>query len=206
MAVQTVCCASFQADRTGGSASCQGSPHREVPASDKIAAQDGIHFRGKAGITLPAASNIIQRDTTVALHQRKHRRAKRGCFAYNRRSTGRSIISARNCISQSLAVMPPSTRTTETGTPSAAMAVKKVMCLIGHRFQRRADKVGRTGVPGNAIDGAACIRRPVRRAKPGQGWHHVDAIIAGYRAGHAFGFRRAVNELQPIPQPLDNRS
>ena len=84
MAFQTGRYASFRAGRAGVSASCQGSPYRKVPASDKITAHGGIHLRGKAGITLPAAGDIIQRDAAVALHQRQHRCSQRGCFAYNR--------------------------------------------------------------------------------------------------------------------------
>ena len=85
-----------------GSASGQGPPHRKVQPATRSRHAGWHHFQGKIGITLRPGV-IIQRDA-VALHPTS-------IAAVVSRTTGHleSIISARNCISQSLAVMPPST-------------------------------------------------------------------------------------------------
>ena len=45
---------------------------------------------------------------------------------------------------------------------------EQIVGLVGNGLQRRADEIGWAGVTRDPVDGAACMRRPMRRPKAGE--------------------------------------
>jgi hypothetical protein len=116
------------------------------------------------------------------------------------RSTGRPSRSARSCAIQSLALIPPSIRSSRQAAPSAAKAAARSWSGAPSPPARR----GRGG-PCRSRKLSPVIARahrpPVRRAEAGQRGHDHHPAAVGHRAGQRLGFRRV-----PTIRPSESRS
>ena len=87
-------------------------------------------------------------------------------------------MSAMNCMRNRFRVAPPSAWIVRSSTPARVLHhVEHVADLVGDRFQRRADDVVAVRVAGHADDRRPGVRRPVRRAQPGERRHEVHAAV-----------------------------
>ena len=80
---------------------------------------------------------------------------------------------------KSLAVMPPSTRSTVSargGGPVGAHRLDQVAGLVADRFERGAGELGGAGIAREAIERAARLRVPIRRAEADEGRHEIDLL------------------------------
>ena len=90
---------------------------------------------------------------------------------------------------QSLATMPPSTRSTDLAAlagPVAAHRLQQIACLVADGLQRGARELGRTGAARQAEQRAARLGLPVGRAEADEGRHEIDVLpgigLGGQRA------------------------
>ena len=81
-------------------------------------------------------------------------------------------------------------------------AVDDVARLVGHGFESGADDMRLSRAACQADHQAARIHVPVRRAQAGERRHEIDAAGVWHAGGQGFAFRRAVDDLQLVPQPL----
>ena len=108
-------------------------------------------------------------------------------------------------MASSLAVMPPSTRSTVPAAlrPVGAHRLEQIAGLVADRFERRAGEFGGAGIAGQPENRAARLRIPIGRAEPDEGRHQIDLLG---RIGCAPRARRlsddAAISLQPVAQPL----
>ena len=84
--------------------------------------------------------------------------------------------------------------------------VQDVAALVGDGFQRGPDNVLAVAAAGQPHDGAAGVHVPVGGAKPGKGRHNVDAAVILQPAGEVLAVRGLLDQVQFIPDPLDDRA
>ncbi len=84
--------------------------------------------------------------------------------------------------------------------------LEHVAGLVGHRVDRRAGDVLDPRVAGQAEDGAARMRIPVRRAEADERRHQVDAAGIGHRLHQPLDVGRGGDGAQPVAQPLHGRA
>jgi len=102
--------------RIGGARRCQHPLHGALPPHVALFALGGRHLRGEAALCPPSRSG--RRGLGIDPSHQPRDDAGRSTFA--------GKISARNCIVQSLAAIPPSTRTASIVVPaSAAIALSR---------------------------------------------------------------------------------
>ena len=106
----------------------------------------------------------------------------------------------------SLAVMPPSTRSTVVGAgrrPVGAHRLEQVAGLVADRFERGARDLGRRRIAGQAEDRAARLRVPIGRAEADEGRHQIDLLgRIGARARARRSPPPCAMMLQAVAQPL----
>ena len=105
---------------------------------------------------------------------------------------------------QSLATMPPSTRSTDLAArrPVAAHGLQQVAGLVADGLQRGAGDLLGAGGAREPEQGAAGFGLPIGRAEADEGRHEVDVLL-GIRLGRqrpAFG--RRGDDLEAVAQPL----
>ena len=82
--------------------------------------------------------------------------------------------------------------------PAVALhRVEQVGHLEGDAFERRAGDVAARGAAGDADDGAARVRVPVRRAQAGERRHEIHAAVVGHRCRQRFDFGGGADEPRP---------
>ena len=110
----------------------------------------------------------------------------------------------------SLAVMPPSTRSTVRGAgggrPVGAHRVQEVAGLVADRFERRAGELGRRRLAGEPEHRAARLRIPPGRAETDEGRHEIDLLGRIGGGGERVHVGRARDHLEPVAQPLHRRA
>ena len=77
------------------------------------------------------------------------------------------------------------------------------MGLEGDRLQRGAGEVRGGGVKGQAVDGGAGVRVPVRRAHADKGRNQGDAMAVGNPARQAVGVGGVDDDAEAVAQPRD---
>ena len=82
----------------------------------------------------------------------------------------------------------------------------QVGALVGDGFLCRADDVVLGGAAGNAQNGTPGIHIPVGRAQTGKGRHDVHAAVVRHLLGIVLGIAAVLNEVHPVPDPLDDRT
>ena len=81
-----------------------------------------------------------------------------------------------------------------------------VQRLVGDTVERSARDVGRRGPARHAEQRAAGARIPVRCAESGEGRHQIDAVAMRHRACQLLDFRGALDDAEPVAQPLHDRA
>ena len=95
------------------------------------------------------------------------------------------------------------------GERHAGVGVHGVDDLAGlerRRLEHRAGQVTLVHVPGEADDGAARVRTPVRREQAGERGHEVGAAVVLHRAGVFLDLGRAGDHAEVVAQPLHQRT
>ena len=88
----------------------------------------------------------------------------------------------------------------------AAHGLDQIDGLQRDRIERGARDVGACSAARQAHQRAARVGVPVRCAEPGEGRHQHHAAAVGYRRGQRFDFARALDDAQPVAQPLHQRT
>ena len=121
-------------------------------------------------------------------------------------TTGTPSMSAWNCMSQPLAVAPPSARSSSSGMPErGVLSPHGVDRLVGDRLQRGAGQVCASRAAREPDDRSARVRVPVRGAQTGEGGHEVDAVVGVERGGQLLGLGGSLDHAEAVAQPLDRR-
>ncbi len=96
-------------------------------------------------------------------------------------TTGRPRASAMIWVQAGELSRPPPEATTSAGTPRPSNARARINLAKAQRngFQRRVDDMERLGGEGEAGDGAAQIRAPIRRTLAREEWQKVQAVAPG---------------------------
>ena len=109
---------------------------------------------------------------------------------------------------QSLATMPPSTRSTDLACrrPVAAHGLEQVARLVADGLQRRARELVGAGGARQAEQRAARVGLPVGRAEADEGRHQIDVLRRIGRGGERAALRRRGDDAQAVAQPLHRRA
>src|SRR5215813_3176921 len=140
----------------------QRASNRITPAGILALPRFEIHARLEATVELPLRGKPLEIGTDTGGPSRQVGRAERGCFHDDRPIDGTSKnisdILHRNVAHGHPAVDTQHRRRGLGGRPVGMHGFEKIARLIGNCFQRRAGKIGRTGVAAQAKDGAARLR------------------------------------------------
>src|SRR5690606_24730058 len=90
--------------------------------------------------------------------------------------------------------------------PIPAHGVDEIACLIADRFQRGPGKLVRSRIAGQAEQGSAGVRVPVRCSQAGEGGDEIYILVGVSRSGHHAGLVGPLQDLEPVPQPLHRRA
>ena len=82
----------------------------------------------------------------------------------------------------------------------------QVGALVGNGFLGCADDVVLGGAAGDAQNGTPGIHIPIRCAQTGKGGHDVHAAVVRHLLGVVLGIAAVLNEVHPVPDPLDDRA
>ena len=82
----------------------------------------------------------------------------------------------------------------------------QVGALVGDGFFCRADDVVLGGAAGDAQNGTPGVHIPVGCAQTGKGGHDVHAAVVRHLLGVILGIAAVLNEVHPVPDPLDDRA
>ncbi len=119
------------------------------------------------------------------------------------RRTVTPSTSAWNWQSTSIALAPPSTRSSVIGMPAASqMASTTSARLPRHRLHDRAHEVRARRAAGQAEHGTARVRVEPRRTEPGERGHEHHAVGVVDARRERSRFRRRVDDAEAVAQPL----
>ena len=112
-------------------------------------------------------------------------------------------MSARNCIAQSLAASPPSTRNASIASPQSAL----IAAIRSRVWNPTASSVGARDLRQAAFGGQTAQRAaraglPIRRAEPGKSRHEIDALARVGLCREVSGLGRGADRPEPVAQPL----
>ena len=105
-------------------------------------------------------------------------------------------MSAWNCMSAAFATMPPSTRSSSSGSPASAFTASSTSGSGTPSPQGRTGDVALVREPGKPDDDAAGVRAPVRCEEAGERRHEVHAAVVFHREGELLD----VGRLLVIPR------
>ena len=84
--------------------------------------------------------------------------------------------------------------------------IEHVARLEGDCLERRTDEMLALRPARQSRDQSACLWRPVRRTESGKRRNEVDALVAVERTRERLGLGRALDQAEPVAEPLDRRA
>ena len=168
---------------------------RAIPAARVASSIDGSQRRSARSIARSSSRSGPEADRQprgVGGAQR----ARLGDRAARR--PGRPRMSAWNCISSSLRIIPPSTRSSPRQRRAEVRDHRhlEVVDLVGGRLERGAGDVRPGRVARQPGDDAPGVAPPVRREQAGERGHEHDVAAVGHGPGERLDLRRVADDAR----------